>query len=264
MIGQEKLINTLNKYQTLADWPKTVLFLGDEGCGKHTLISEFLAPKFNLVDSIVEVTTAATAEDLIEYQQYPKDRIYLININNFLEKSQNMLLKFIEEPSAHAYIILLAESEIGILSTILNRCKKFKFEAYTVNQLKQIKADYEDFVYTINSTPGQLLRVDLKILLATKETCEKIVEKIQLASYSNTMSIATKINYKEEYDKLDFTLFLKTLLYVSFDNYIKTKSINSFKIYCFTAKFIQKLVIKTIAKEAFILNFLSKLYKEIH
>ena len=35
-IGQRKLLEKLNKY-TRETLPKTLLFLGDEGCGKHTV-----------------------------------------------------------------------------------------------------------------------------------------------------------------------------------------------------------------------------------
>ena len=45
-VGQEKLINTLNSY-TLDSLPKTMMFLGESGCGKHTL-AQTLAEKLGL------------------------------------------------------------------------------------------------------------------------------------------------------------------------------------------------------------------------
>ena len=64
--------------------------------------------------------------------------IYLIDLNDFTEKQQNQFLKLIEEPSVNVYIALIAESEIGILDTILNRCIKYRLEPYTKAQLQEI------------------------------------------------------------------------------------------------------------------------------
>ena len=121
IIGQEKLVNKLKSY-TFISMPKTLLFIGESGCGKH-FISNRLS-KYLGVD-LVEITTQTTAEELVEYYQSSLPRIYLINLSSFVEKQQHKFLKFIEEPSSNMRVVLTAESEVGILPTILNRCIKY-------------------------------------------------------------------------------------------------------------------------------------------
>ena len=90
--GQEKLLEQLNKY-TLATLPKTLLFLGDKGCGKHTFINN-LCERLSLDKHII--TTKITPEQLIEFSQRPVPTAYIIDLTDFTEKQQNQFLKFIE------------------------------------------------------------------------------------------------------------------------------------------------------------------------
>ena len=143
VIGQEKLVKILDGY-TLHTVPKTMLFLGPSGCGKSWIAARFAE---SLKLPVVNIDSTITPEKLIEYYQSPIEKMYIIDLKGIDEKQQNKFLKFIEEPSATMYIILTAESEIGILPTILNRCMKYHFEEYTVDQLKQF-----DWAMTSNAT----------------------------------------------------------------------------------------------------------------
>ena len=136
-IGQQALLNILSSY-TLSTLPKTILFIGEKGCGKRT-VAKILANRLNL--ELVTFESDFAGEDLVEFQQKPVETLYMIDLANFSEKQQNQFLKFIEEPSPYVYVLLIAESESGVLDTILNRCMKYQFENYSVDQLKQI-AEY--------------------------------------------------------------------------------------------------------------------------
>ena len=92
IIGQEKLVNKLKSY-TFISMPKTLLFIGESGCGKHFISDRF--SKYLGID-LVEITAQTTAEELIEYYQSSLPRIYLINLSNFVEKQQHKFLKFID------------------------------------------------------------------------------------------------------------------------------------------------------------------------
>ena len=156
VIGQEKLVKALEGY-TLETAPKTILFLGQSGCGKSWIANAF-AKQLDL--EVVVVQPDSTAEKLIEYYQCPINKMYLIDLKDIVEKDQNKFLKFIEEPSKTMNIILMAESTVGILPTILNRCVKYVFEPYTPEQLKQFDWAVncsEEVAYEICKTPGQLL-----------------------------------------------------------------------------------------------------------
>lgn len=264
-IGQEKLLNTINSF-TLNNIPRTLLFLGEEGCGKHTII-KYLANRLNLeLIDLSEIPTTELTSKLVEFSQYPLPRYYFIDLNKVDLKAQNKFLKFIEEPSQNAYICLISNSEVNIIPTVLNRCRRLYFEPYTTNQLKQlnwaIKDDkYEDLIYSICHTPGQLLSLNLEKIQDTYNLCETIVTKSKFANYSNIIKISTKINCKENYNKIDFWQFFKILTYLSFKNFKETNDDFSFKLYTYLVDLQAKTLNKSIIKENYLLMLLNKLWE---
>ena len=264
VIGQEKLVKALEGY-TLETAPKTILFLGQSGCGKSWIANAF-AKQLDL--EVVIVQPDSTAEKLIEYYQCPINKMYLIDLKDIVEKDQNKFLKFIEEPSKTMNIILMAESTVGILPTILNRCVKYVFEPYTPEQLKQFDWAVncsEEIAYEICKTPGQLLELSADNLDQALGLCRAIVSSVDKANYANTLSIVTKINLKDDAKKIDFKLFFDLMTYAAFDDYKKNNNELSFKIYLYTirqqAKALNINVAKEAAKEAFLLNYLDNIWR---
>ena len=260
VIGQEKLVKALEGY-TLDTAPKTILFLGQSGCGKSWIANAF-AKQLDL--EVVVVQPDSTAEKLIEYYQCPINKMYLIDLKDIVEKDQNKFLKFIEEPSKTMNIILMAESTVGILPTILNRCVKYVFEPYTPEQLKQFDWAVncsEEIAYEICKTPGQLLELSADNLDQALGLCRAIVSSVDKANYANTLSIVTKINLKDDAKKIDFKLFFDLMTYAAFDDYKKNNNELSFKIYLYTIRQQAKALNINVAKEAFLLNYLDNIWR---
>lgn len=260
VIGQEKLVKALEGY-TLETAPKTILFLGQSGCGKSWIANAF-AKQLDL--EAVVVQPDSTAEKLIEYYQCPINKMYLIDLKDIVEKDQNKFLKFIEEPSKTMNIILMAESTVGILPTILNRCVKYVFEPYTPEQLKQFDWAVncsEEIAYEICKTPGQLLELSADNLDQALGLCRAIVSSVDKANYANTLSIVTKINLKDDAKKIDFKLFFDLMTYAAFDDYKKNNNELSFKIYLYTIRQQAKALNINVAKEAFLLNYLDNIWR---
>ena len=261
IIGQQKLLSKINSY-TNSTLPKTMFFCGEAGCGKHHFI-KYIAEQFNL--DLVEIDENITNDQLIEYSQKAIPTLYIIDLIKFTDKQQNQFLKFIEEPAQSVYTALLASSEAGILPTILNRCIKYHFEPYSPAELKEISGFTEsedNKIYKICNTPGKLVSESASNIQAVYDLCNLLVHQIQNASWSNTLKIVTQINYKENYNKFNFNLFLDTLEFVSFEAYKNEKLENGFLIYLITNKAKQELINKNVAKENFMLNFITKLWKE--
>ena len=260
VIGQEKLVKALESY-TLETAPKTILFLGQSGCGKSWIANAF-AKQLDL--EVVVVQPDSTAEKLIEYYQCPINKMYLIDLKDIVEKDQNKFLKFIEEPSKTMNIILMAESTVGILPTILNRCVKYVFEPYTPEQLKQFDWAVncsEEIAYEICKTPGQLLELSADNLDQALGLCRAIGSSVDKANYANTLSIVTKINLKDDAKKIDFKLFFDLMTYAAFDDYKKNNNELSFKIYLYTIRQQAKALNINVAKEAFLLNYLDNIWR---
>ena len=270
IFGQQKLLNKINSY-TLDTLPKTILLLGEKGCGKH-LVTRYLAEKFDL--DIVNIDSETSAEDLINYSQDPIAKIYFIDLDNITSKkysqenrlkAQNPFLKFIEEPSQNAYVIVSVSSASNALATVLNRCIKFSFEPYSPELLKEHfdwqVANSNDLVYKVCTTPGQLSGIDGDNILELNKLCDTIVHGIFKANYANTLKIYTKVNYAENYDKFDLDLFFKMLKYVAFEDYKTNKTESSLNIYNYTNQATIRLLDDRLNKEAFMINFLDGLWR---
>ena len=256
MIGQNKLCSILDAY-TLETLPKTLLFIGEEGSGRKTIITR-LANRLCL--PVVMVDDNVDFETILEYQRSVIKRMYCIDMDNFTEKMQNQFLKFIEEPAENVYISIIAESENGVLETVLNRCIKFYMEPYSEEELRQVR-DYPDaLIYKICTTPGKIIAVDYRGVQDLYTFCTKLVQDAPKASYANMLSIAAKINYKEDWTKYDFYTFFKVLKQASLDEFFATNSRRAFKIYSLTTQYTNKFAVIKPLRENFMLSFLGNLW----
>lgn len=264
IIGQEPIMNLINQY-TRESLPKSILFIGEDGCGKK-LISNYLAKKVDL--EVVDISEEVTDEELDSYLYGVHPKIYRINLDLFKQKNQNQFLKFIEEPTKNVFVVLTSTSESFILPTILNRCIKFRFAQYTPDQLKEIASlsnmHFSDLMYKVCKTPGQLLDKDDDQLTKLSTLCSKMVRSIRAYTKESFLGIFTKINYKEDYELFDFNLFLNVLEYVAFDEYLLANNLDSLKIYEITNNYKSLYTeANRPVKEQFMINFLMVLYDKV-
>lgn len=263
--GQKKIVAQLSDY-TLATMPSTIMLLGPRGGGK-TFITERFSKKLGI--PMVEITSATTAEELIDYGQHYETRLYHIDLVGMTEKAQNKFLKFIEEPSAKVKVILEAESEVGILPTILNRCQRFTLEPYTIEELQSFTwapRTSDTLVYEFCSTPGQLLELaETDCFKNLYALCQSIIDRFPTsveAEYARAMSICTKIvNKKSNNKKFDLNMFLDMLAYVAFEKYRTIGDEYSLTVYMTTIQQKQRILNKSVAKDAFMLTFLNLLWE---
>lgn len=260
MIGQKKLLAKINSY-TIDTFPHTVLFAGEAGIGKNTITNYI---KDNILKlPLIDITEYVSAEYIDEIYRTPSPNIYLINLSKITEKTQNALLKFAEEPLKNAFIIMHAESTTSIINTLLNRAVIFEFETYTKSELEQFITSEpdRDLILSIIRTPGKIKNTNINNLRQIFDMADKIVEKIQIASYPNTLSIAQKINYKDDYDKFDLQLFIDALTYSLFSHYLESNSIITLKMYEITRDQGKALLDKRINRELLVENLLTKLWQ---
>ena len=262
IIGQNKLLSKIDTYYTMNSLPKTLMFLGQSGCGKHT-VAKYVAETFKL--DYKEINEDVSNTELDDYLYSTLDTLYVINLNNFTEKQQNQFLKFIEEPSKSVYVILTATSEAGVLNTILNRCIKYNFEPYSKEQIEQItNTSVNDLAFKIFQTPGKLLNLTETGFNETIDLAGKTVMNIGKAEYANALVIATKINYKDLYNKIDFDLFLDAAEYLALEDYKNTANPQSFVVFQLTNKFKQYATQLRLIKETLMLNYITTLWEALH
>lgn len=205
--GQEKICNKIDRLN-LDSFPRSLMLVGARGAGKHLLV-DYISKKFNL--AVIDITTTLDQESIEELYNRVEPYLYIIRANELTVKEENTILKFIEEPLKNSYIILLAETDIGILPTILNRCQIWYLQNYTKAFLKTFVTT-NDYVLDIATTPGQVIELCNTSFDEMLQLADKIISKINVASIANTLTLSNKISFKNEPDKYDLHLFVNVLL----------------------------------------------------
>lgn len=218
MIGQEVLVEKINEI-TADTMPRSLILIGDVGSGRHTL--------FNLICEKIEfpwldLTEKITKDIIDDIYLKTEPVIYLIDIDSISVKEENMILKLVEEPLKNAYIIFIAKAKTTIIPTILNRCQIWELKPYSRDELIQITGASDD-VLNVCSTPGQIFSLgDGGYLIKDiQNMCDKIIDHIANARFSNTLTIGNKIAFNNEIDKWNYDVFIRVLQFTVKDRFIK-------------------------------------------
>lgn len=208
VVGQEKICNLIHS-ATLDDFPRSLMLVGARGGGKH-LICKYIADKFGLIT--VDLTDQLDLETIEELYNRVEPYLYIIRVNEISVKEENTILKFLEEPLKNSFIVLIAETDMGILQTILNRCQIWHLQNYTREYLSTFIAGGSEYILEIANTPGQVIELSKTDFSSMIELADKIIDKISVASITNTLTLSNKVGFKNDPDKPDVKLFVDVLL----------------------------------------------------
>lgn len=225
IIGLKRVRKQLDKAIENQLLPHSFGLIGEEGSGKHTLLADINSRYFDC--DYLDISDSQ--DELDQLYTLPQKRLYVLDFQRITQAEQNRILKLLEEPYDNVYVCVLARNISNLIPTVRNRLVIYTLDSYSLEELRGF-AEKEgisienEYLCNIVMTPGDVLRVrsvnaDLK---AIDELAQKVVNSIGRASYPNTLSILDKINFKDEYDKLDFSFFLKFLHL----NYLKSYIIN--------------------------------------
>lgn len=135
--------------------------------------------------------TAREARSIIErlyLKPFEADRnVMIVWLAEFLGKESNILLKLLEEPPGHSYIILVTEDPAAILPTVLSRTQQFRLkplqDADVANALvRKLGIKYDDALSAALSSEGNL---PLALELAGNESGGflKFIQQMLQAAY---------------------------------------------------------------------------------
>lgn len=235
---QNHLITKLNRYKTWKEFPVSNLIIGKEGVGKHTFMNTCLK---QYAKDRLTVVNLLEIEEVLECYDKVDECIYLIDFSKSvsnIEKKQNKLLKFIEEPPDSCKIFILVNSKNIILPTILNRCILWEFTNYMLEELDTIIKVEDRWLAQVLNTPK--LRIDLRNTDSSYfEKLHNIIEQLfskgNCATYSNILSIDKQLGE----GKYDFSLFLNACRQ---ELYRLTKEDSCYlELYLFTNKIITEI-----------------------
>lgn len=260
MIGQEKIKTEIAGFIQNDSFPRTVLLVGESGCGKHTLSNE-IAEELQL--PLIDISDKLDYETITEIQLNPLPNVYLVDCTGIREREQNIILKFLEEPLKNSYIILLSVNKSTILETVLNRCFVIEFEAYIKEQLKNFLPSEDDSVLKYANTPGRVIEFSKCNIQDIVKLCDDILLKINIASFSNVLKIPEKLDLdakSDDKDKLNFDVFSYILLYEATRLY--SEKMIKFKSFLLVSDFCNDLMIKNINRRYCLEHFLFELKLE--
>lgn len=256
IVNQDKILDYINN-KSIDTLPKTILLEGKKGSGRHT-IANYIADKFNLI--ILDITESISLDTINEAYLKVEPYLYIIDCNKLSNKNENTILKFLEEPLKNSFIILITENKYSLMNTILNRCYTITLKPYSKECLKSFitNTEYMDQILGICETPGDVITLQNYDINALFNFCIKIFDKINVASYPNTLSISDKVAFKSEKDKYDVNIFWRILLKVSYIRAINNLP-NAIKEYELTNKFFNRLTIRNIDKKYLLEQYLINL-----
>lgn len=213
--------NLLKQIYALKSLPHSLLLVGSRGSEEYETV-EKIAAHFDYM--MYDLTELISKDFIDEIMTSHVQTVYYVNLNNMSSANQNILLKFFEEPSEYAYVILVSENIESVLQTIITRSYILHFDKYTRDDLLKKFPTATEEMLAICETPGQLTLAMHSNLQKLIQLCDLLVSKLAEASLRSTLSIADKINYKDDYSKYDLFLFLRclglsTLKYHDYESY---------------------------------------------
>lgn len=251
MVGQQKLMAKLETL-SLATLPKSLLLIGEYGCGKHTFAS-LIAKKVGI--PIQDISHSLTLETINEMRLSVNPILYLINNNDITLKEEGVLLNILEEPSNNVFIIILCESKTSVLETIVNRCQSWEFEAYSKQELFNFSQD--EFILSFANTPGKIKRFSSQPISAELDFCNTLLIYTKTANLASIIASTNLIGFKEEPDKYNYWVIIELLDYCAFNKY-KQGEISK-KVFDLTHTLLNDSKIKNINTKYLFENYLCNL-----
>lgn len=237
------------------NFPRFAIFVGPEGSGKNLFVfahtfTNLVFAKDNQVESVREIVNLAYVI---------RDRTFVFrDVDDMSLAAKNALLKVVEECPNDNRFIMTAEDENNVLETVRSRALIFHMEEYTPDELAEYFSEkypeytLSSYIIGVCETPGEINALMNAGGDSVYDYVNKVIDNIALVSGANAFKIGDKIAFKDEEDKIDLKLFLKTFSACCIDRF---KDASNFDIVQYsrgcqvTSKYLRDLRIKGINKQ---------------
>ena len=207
MVGQEKLKAYFKRAIENKAVPRFIMLCGAKGQGKKTFVEWLLGEmkyRSSREDALKIENIRHIKESSIALSE--KTAYLLFDADNMTIQAQNALLKFVEEPPRNAYIIVTAQHEKNLLSTISSRASVHHLARYTATELAKFTDDKE--LLSMCENPGQIR------LMSGDKKREVLALANKIKSSLSRIAPANVFNILKHIEKEDYELLLNSLLYL--------------------------------------------------
>ena len=219
----------LGKKKLALEFAKTFLCLngkGDDGCEACRLLNfadgNVSHPDFILVERLPEKRDLSIEQmrELAKQAAFApvlsKNKICIVeDADRLTEAAANSFLKLLEEPPAGWLIILLASSEDKLLTTILSRVVKLRFNPLAVADVKKLllergvaESESEVLARISEGSVGTALNLNEQNALEYRQTALSFLEALPLEF---PMNYVTDRAWVVKYERAEAMLFVKLL-----------------------------------------------------
>ena len=254
IIGQTNIIENINKITSIDKLPKSIIISGNFGSGRHSVYN-YICDKFKLEDTVIDYEL--NSDILNEMYNLSLPKMYLIDLdalseNKRLERFQNTLLKFIEEPPEYAWITIIVYNFNILLETIANRCRIFSMQPYSIEELYAISNAYNKSwskeELTLLKTPYNIINVEQETLIKIQTLVKNIVDNMYKANISNALST-----------NIDIQLFTNMFTELLYEYYINSYDSRYYRALILTKDLCNNLYVLNVNKTYLIDNYLLEL-----
>lgn len=157
LCGNKSVVKSLIRMCKNKEIPHALMFTGESGCGKTTA-ARILKSKLKCVGSITtgegdykEINASedrgikmirSIGDTIRASPMFGDSRMWVIDeAQGLTAAAQNAVLKFLEDPPDHAYLIFCTTDPSKIIKTIHSRCTQFKMAAPTEEELVKLMTD---------------------------------------------------------------------------------------------------------------------------
>lgn len=255
MIGQKQILEQIDNWVDMEDFPRFLIITGGRGSGK-TLLAQKIAKKLRAFYIPCELGVDAVREAVENCYRCNGITVYsFLNADKMSAQAKNALLKITEEPPRSAHFIMTLQDPGSTLETLRSRGTLISMEPYTDAELEEYMGNnVNDTILSIASTPGdvnELRKINVEEFFSF---CEKVIDNVATVTGVNAFKIAQSLRFKEDGEGHDPILFMRCVSAICFERAKNASSAQQVRmnlgILTATAECIRELQLTGVKKDS--------------
>lgn len=223
MIGQQKLVAQIDDLITRDKFPRFSIVVGEKGM-EHEDVARYVADKMNC--TLIELLDVKvdTIRNMISqaYKLHAKTVFSIPNADDMSINAKNALLKVVEDTPNKTYFIMCLEDLSNTLATIESRGIVFRMSRPSMQDIsdfarslyvdkKSIDEEEINDIIAICTSPGDVMTAMKSGAKNFFRYAEYVADNLTTVSGAEVFKFSEKLALKDEEDKYDVRLFLRTL-----------------------------------------------------